>query len=132
LGIPLISSAVERGFQSALYTQETLRFLDSVQETHFLDELVHRVTCPTFLVLSEEDELLRPEATAAAFRGAVRNLAGVWLRGASHNLGYEAPETLLQLLAAFLGHPQVLTTPLARLAGHLRMPPALRPLAVTP
>jgi abhydrolase domain-containing protein 6 len=131
LGVPLLSQAVERGFLHALCTRETTSFLDSVHSTHFVDALVDRVTCPTFLVLSESDQLLRPEATAATYRRGVRDLSGVWVEGASHNLGYEAPETLLRLLSTFLGHPQALTTPVARLARHLRTPPALRPLTVT-
>ncbi len=130
LGVPVLSQAVERSFLRALCTRETTRFLESVQGTHFVDAFVDRVTCPTFLVLSEDDQLLRPEATAATYRRGVRDLSGVWVKGASHNLGYEAPETLLRLLSTFLGHPQALTTPVARLAQHLRTPPELRSLTV--
>ncbi len=129
LGVPMLSRALEAGFTRALRDPSIGRFIETVREEHLLEHALGDVTCPTYALLSSEDRLLDARATAAELLRRVRHLEGAWVMGASHNVGYEAFETIVERLARFLGMPGAPPSALLDASAHLRVPPKLRPLA---
>jgi pimeloyl-ACP methyl ester carboxylesterase len=129
LGVPLVSRALEAGFARALRDPCIGRFIETVREEHALEYALGEVACPTYALLSSEDRLLDARATADALLDRVPHVRGAWVMGASHNVGYEAFETLVEELARFLGMPGAPASALLDASAHLRVPPRLRPLA---
>jgi len=128
-GVPLVSRAIEAGFSRALRDPAIGRFIETVREEHLLDRALPGVSCPTYALLSSDDALLDARATAAALARHVPHARGAWVMGASHNVGYEAFETLVERLARFLGLPGAPPSAILDASAHLRAPPRLRPLA---
>lgn len=128
LGVPIVSALLERGFSRVLQTPDVHALLDGVQEEHFVEYALPTIACRVRLLLAAEDRLLDSAETLRVWTQGVRDVDGAWVDGASHNLGYEAFEVLLDDLAAHLSLQRTPTSFVATLASHLRVPPRTRPL----
>ncbi len=128
LGVPVVSALLERGFLRVLQTPDVRALIDGIEEHHFIEHALPRITCRVRLLLSESDLLLRPAATLQVWTAGVRDLEGLWVAETSHNLGYEAFEVLLDDLAGYLGMRRAPASWIATVASHLRVPPRTRPL----
>lgn len=133
VGVPLVSRILERAFMRTLTDPSIARFLETVDDEHFLDESLDRIRSETFLLLGAADELLDLRATAELFRARVPGVRGKWVEGGSHNLGYEAFEVLCEELAAFLGTGRLpARSRVLGLARHLKIPPKTFDLEAAP
>ncbi len=129
VGVPVLSALLQRGFTRVLQTEDVRALLLGVREEDFLEHAVPDVRCPVRLLLAENDRLLSATETRRVFAAIQGDLSGTWVEGASHNVGYEAFETLVEDLCAHLDLPVVPRTVVGSLATHLRVPPRIRRFA---
>lgn len=126
VGVPIVSRLIQRGFSRVLQAPDTIALLEGVTEDHFVEQALPAIRCRVRLLLAEQDRLLSSAETLRVWSSAVSGLEGAWVQGASHNLGYEAFEVLLDDLAGYLGLDRPPATTIATLASHLRVPPPVR------
>jgi pimeloyl-ACP methyl ester carboxylesterase len=128
VGVPLVSALLARGFSRTLTHPSIVRFLQTVRPEHFVDDVLCDLECATYLLLGRDDRLLPATATRDRYLASVRDVDGAWAEGCSHNLGYEAFETMCAELARFIGIGRLPRSRVLDVAAHLRVPPRLTSL----
>lgn len=128
VGVPLLSAALRRGIYRSVCAPGVGELMDSVQMADFVDELLPEIRCRVFLMCARNDRLL-PATGPARLLKSVSRAEGVWVEGASHNLGYEAPLAIYLELCRFLGIERPARPSLLRLIGRVRRPPRLTPMS---
>ncbi len=120
-GVPVVSDVIRRGFFASVGSDSVRDFIHTVQESDFVDPLLAKIQCRTFLLCATNDLLLTRE-TARTLLGGIPIVDGKWVEGASHNMGYEAFANLCLELRHFLGIDNKSLPPLLRWALRLRSP----------
>jgi pimeloyl-ACP methyl ester carboxylesterase len=114
--ISALGGLMERLVKSALDTPEVRGFGEAIREEHFVDALLPKITCRTFVLAGTADTLL-PKDGPARLVAAIPDATGEWVEGASHNLSFEAPGNVYLALRRFHG----LTREPHATAGRLRL-----------
>ncbi len=116
---PPIADMVGRLVRRAIATPQVQGFGGAIRPEHFVDEILPRISCRTFVLAGTEDALLPADGPARLVAG-IRDAAGEWVVGASHNLSFEAPGNVYLALRRFHGLARMPHATAGRLRLHAR------------
>lgn len=113
----------------AMFTSHGVRdYIRSVREQDHIDDLLRLVRCRTMLLWGKNDRLL-PVETVWRLLAEIEHLEAYWLEHCSHVPMLEAPHTVYELIAGYLGLERASTRGLWHLAARTGRRVSVVPIA---